>query len=268
MELFRTTVAGILEALNNRSMLDILVQLLMLLFAGVAAFFIHRATLKALNRQLQQEQLSGLRSTLLKVGQRLAFPLSALSAVWVGSLLFNHFGYQTLLLNLVTKLLLALAAVRLIVYALRVGIAPGPALKAWEKVISTMIWVMVALIILDWLPAVEAFLDQIALTVGESRAHGAETGGAGCTLCTAGPVDLGCNRAATEEGKDHQRQLAGGYFQGHQGQPADSGVFTGDDRGRAESRFPDHLRRCTGCRYWFWPAEDCQQLHQWFHPAG
>ena len=169
MELFGTTVAAILDAYHSHSMTEILVQLLMLLFAAVASFFIHRATLKALDRLLQQEQLSVLRSTLLKVGQRLAFPLSALFAVLVGSLLFNHFGYPTPLLNLVSKLLLALAGVRLIVYALRVGIAPGPALKAWEKVISTTIWVMVALVILDWFPAVEAFLEQIALTVGESR---------------------------------------------------------------------------------------------------
>jgi len=173
MELFGTTVAAILEAFNNRSMMEILVQLLVqllvLLVAGVAAFFIHRASLKALNRQLQQEQPSGLRSTLLKVGQRLAFPLSALFAVLVGSLLLNEFGYQTPLLNLISKLLVALAGVRLIVYTLGVGIAPGPALQAWEKVISTTIWFMVALVILDWLPAVEAFLEQIALTVGESR---------------------------------------------------------------------------------------------------
>jgi len=92
-----------------------------------------------------------------------------LSAVLVGSLLFNHFGYQTPLLNLISKLLVALACVRLIVYALRIGIAPGPMLKAWEKVISTTIWIMVALVILDWLPVVEAFLEQIALTIGESR---------------------------------------------------------------------------------------------------
>ena len=169
MELFGTTVAAILEAFNNRSMMESLAQLLVLLVASVAAFFIHRATLKALNRQLQQERLSGLRSTLLKVGQRLAFPLSALSAVLVGSLLFIKFGYQTPLLNLISKLLLALAGVRLIVYVLRVGIAPGPTLKAWEKIISTTIWGLVALYMLDWLPAVEAFLEQIALTVGESR---------------------------------------------------------------------------------------------------
>jgi len=169
MELFGTTVAGILDAFNNRSMLEILVQLLVLLFAAVAAFFIHRATLKALDRQLQQEQLSDLRSTLLKLGQRLAFPLSALFAVLVGSLLFNEFGYQTPLLGLISKLLLALAGVRLIVYVLRVGIVPGPTLQAWEKIISTTIWCLVALYILDWLPAVEAFLEKIALTVGESR---------------------------------------------------------------------------------------------------
>ncbi len=65
--------------------------------------------------------------------------------------------------------MLALASVRLLVYMLRVGVAPGPALKAWEKIISTTVWGLVVLYMLDWLAPVEAFLDHIALTVGESR---------------------------------------------------------------------------------------------------
>ncbi|MEN8206338.1 MAG: hypothetical protein ABFS24_10020 [Pseudomonadota bacterium] len=141
MELVGTTVAGLLEAFSNRSMTAILVQLLILLVAGVAAFFIHRVTLKALNRQLQQEQLSDLRSTLLKVGQRLAFPLSALSAVLVGSLLFNQFAYQTPVLNLISKLLVALAGVRLIVYVLRIWLSdPQEGVGTVRSDINLAIW--------------------------------------------------------------------------------------------------------------------------------
>ena len=84
-------------------------------------------------------------------------------------MVFSQFGFPTPLLNVIAKLLLALAIIRIIVYALRVGIAPGPTLQAWEKVISTAIWAVVALHLVGWLPVLESILDQLAITVGDHR---------------------------------------------------------------------------------------------------
>jgi len=169
MELFGTKVAGIIEELGARSATVLMLEAALLVIASVAAFIMHRVFTRYVEERLQHENLSVLHTILLKIGQRLALPLSALAAVLLIRLVINQYDYETPLLDLFAELLLALAGVRLVVFALRVGIAPGPVLLAWEKIISTTIWGFVALYILDWLPAVEAFLEQIAITVGESR---------------------------------------------------------------------------------------------------
>jgi small-conductance mechanosensitive channel len=169
MEEFSTSLVNFLEAFTERGMTVLALQLLLMVAAGVTAFFIHRHSQKSLVERLKYKDISRVRSLLLKIGQRLAFPLSGLFAVMVGLVVFRQFGIETPLLNILAKLLVALAIVRLVVYALRVGIAPGPGLKAWEKIISTSIWCVVALHLVGWLPAVEVFMDQLAIGTGEHR---------------------------------------------------------------------------------------------------
>ena len=159
MEEIWTSLVNLLETFTARGVTVLVLQLLLMATAGVAAFFIHRYSQKSLVERLESRDISRLRSLLLKIGQRLAFPLSGLFAVLVGQLVFRQFGLETPLLQVIAKLLVALAIVRPIVYALRVGIAPGPGLKAWEKVISTCIWGVVALHLVGWLPAIEAIMD-------------------------------------------------------------------------------------------------------------
>jgi len=169
MEFIESTAVQLWEAISSRGVTVLLMQLSLMIVAGLAAFYIHRVSRKLLDRRLQRENLSGFRTLLLKIGLRLAFPLSGLFAVLMGRLVFNQFGYTTPLLDMAAKLLLALAAVRLIVYVLRVGIVPGPQLKAWEKIISTSIWIVLALHLLGWLPFLAAGMDQLAFTFGETR---------------------------------------------------------------------------------------------------
>ena len=169
MELFGTTVAQIISELGSRSATVLLTQFSILLAAVVVALIVNRYMQKGLERRLEHTQLGTFHTLSLKFAQRIVMPLLLLLAVSLVRLTMVHYGYPTPLLDVIARLLLALATVRLIVYALRVGIAPGPALKAWEKIISTTIWALVALYILGWLPAVESFLEQIAITVGESR---------------------------------------------------------------------------------------------------
>ena len=169
MEEISTSLVTLWETFSTRGMTVLAMQLLVMVTAGVAAFFIHRYSRKALVRRLESGDLSRLRSLILKIGQRLVFPLSGLFAVLVGQLVFHQSGLETPLLDVLAKLLVALAIVRLIVYALRVGIAPGPGLKAWEKVISTSIWGVVALHLVGWLPAVAVFMDQLAIGSGDHR---------------------------------------------------------------------------------------------------
>jgi small-conductance mechanosensitive channel len=59
--------------------------------------------------------------------------------------------------------------IRLIVYTLRRGSTPNAALRAWEGIISTSIWILVAFHLLGWLPGLLEALDGLAITVGEAH---------------------------------------------------------------------------------------------------
>jgi small-conductance mechanosensitive channel len=169
MEEILTSLGTLWETFSTRGVTVLARQLLLMTIAVVGAFFIHRYSQKSLDKHLEAGDLSRSRSLLLQIGQRLAFPLSGLFVVLVGQLVFHQFDLETPLLDILAKLLVALAIIRLIVYALRVGIAPGPGLKAWEKVISTSIWGVVALHLVGWLPAVAATMDQLAIGSGDHR---------------------------------------------------------------------------------------------------
>jgi len=169
MELFGAYLVEMWDTLTVRDVTVIVLQILLMAAAAIAAFFVHRYSHKAFSDRLQYEGLPVIHRLLLDAGQRLALPLSGLFAVLLGHLAFGVAGFEAPLLDVFAKLMVALAFVRLIVFSLRVGIAPGPALKAWEKVISTIIWVVVALSLVGWLPAVESVMDRLAFTMGDSR---------------------------------------------------------------------------------------------------
>jgi small-conductance mechanosensitive channel len=105
---------------------------------------------------------------MLRTARRLVFPLSAVLVVLAASSLFTVFDYPAALLGIAARLLAALAVIRLLVYALRVGFAQGPALHAWEKVISTTLWGIVALHLVDWLQPLIDGMDKLGIQVGES----------------------------------------------------------------------------------------------------
>jgi small-conductance mechanosensitive channel len=56
----------------------------------------------------------------------------------------------------------------MLVYVLRVGFSQGPALKAWEKIISTVVWGVAALHLVGWLPAVIDTMDKLAVKAGDT----------------------------------------------------------------------------------------------------
>jgi len=169
MEIIQNSLESLWVAITTRSISVLVLQLLLVAVAVAAGFLIHRQSHKHLEASLGSADVSALRRVILKIGQRLAFPLSGLFAVLAGKLVFRQFGLDTPLLDILVQLLVALALVRLVVYALRVGIAPGQALKAWEKVLSTSIWIIVALHLVGWLPAIESIMDQLAFGIGETR---------------------------------------------------------------------------------------------------
>ena len=169
MDMISTLQAGIQAWYDERSPLVVVMQVGLLVVAVVIAWVIQRRLKRELVRQLGVEGTSANRSMLLKLGQRLVFPITALAAVIFGRTALQQFGYSTPVLNLLTELLVALAAIRTIVYALRVGIVQGPMLKAWEQVISSSIWMLVALKLLGLLEPLMQVLDSVAFSFGETR---------------------------------------------------------------------------------------------------
>ena len=111
----------------------------------------------------------GIKTLTLKTAQRILFPLTALLLVLIMRGVLAALNQPIALLKIATPLLLSLAGIRLLVYILRKGFTVTPALKAWENIISTLIWVVVALYLLDWLPGIMETLDSLAFRIGASR---------------------------------------------------------------------------------------------------
>ncbi|NWF39290.1 mechanosensitive ion channel [Mariprofundus sp. NF] len=147
---------------------DFWLQLAVLCLAVVCALLVQKMMIK-LVAERNDEQSSRLRKMSLKTIERIQFPISMLVVTLIGKSVLLHLGFATPLLALATPLLLSLAAIRIFIYMLRKGFSPGPLVKAWENIISTTIWIMVALHLLGWLPDVLAALDALAFSIGEKR---------------------------------------------------------------------------------------------------
>ncbi len=101
--------------------------------------------------------------------KRIIFPLSMMFVVLVGRVIVERIFTSAILLNVAVPLLFSLALIRLMVYLLRRAFKPGPLVKAWEHLISTSIWIIVALHLLGWLPEVVRAMDVVGVSVGDVR---------------------------------------------------------------------------------------------------
>jgi len=121
------------------------------------------------NQVEEGEVESRLRKMSRKGMNRIQFPISMLMVTLIGKAILDHLDIGTLILAIATPLLLSLAGIRVAAYILRKGFPPSPLLKAWENIIATTAWLMVALHLLGWLPGVLAALDNLAFTLGSGR---------------------------------------------------------------------------------------------------
>jgi small-conductance mechanosensitive channel len=137
--------------------------------AAAGALLVRRVLSQGLAQRSEQSAESAVRHLALKTLQRILFPLSMLLGVLAGRALLLHQGNPVTLLNLAVPLLASLATIRTLIYFLRKTFNPGPVVKAWENLIASSVWVVVALHLLGWLPAVLEGLDGMAMQVGGSR---------------------------------------------------------------------------------------------------
>ena len=140
-----------------------------LVLAAVGALLVHRTLGQGLAARTEGGDEYAVRHLALKTLQRILFPLSMLLGVLAGRALLQHQGNPVNLLDLAVPLLTSLATIRILIYFLRKTFRPGPVVKAWENLIAISIWIVVALHLLGWLPAVLKSLDDVAMQVGSSR---------------------------------------------------------------------------------------------------
>lgn len=144
-------------------------ELVVLSLAAAGALYVHRSLGRFLLESTAQRDERHFRRFTLRSAQRIVFPFSMLLGVLAGRAILRDLEYDVVLLKLAVPLLLSLAAIRLAVYVLRKGLQPGPAIKAWEHLISTSIWILVALHLVGWLPDVIGALDAFGYSFGNIR---------------------------------------------------------------------------------------------------
>ena len=99
---------------------------------------------------------------------RVLFPLSSLTFIYIGRFALHHWQHVSLL-TLVVKLLWAMAAIRLSVYALRYIFNPVGWVRATEHIISLSIWVALALHLTGLWPDLLEFLESLSFSVGKTN---------------------------------------------------------------------------------------------------
>jgi len=101
--------------------------------------------------------------------RRVGFPFFMLLALLLGRDLTHHWLAPAHLLNLAVPLLLALAGVRLVIYALRYALNPRESLKLWERTAAWLIWGAFALHITGLLPRIHAAMEALSFQSGTHR---------------------------------------------------------------------------------------------------
>lgn len=101
---------------------------------------------------------------------RVLFPLSTLIVVLIGKWILAHWQH-TSMLHLAATLLVAMAVIRLMVYAVRYIISPGGLLKTLENTLSAFIWVILALHLSGILPEIIQILQDIQFNIGKTTVN-------------------------------------------------------------------------------------------------
>lgn len=144
-------------------------QLVIIALCALLAWYANRHWQTFILKKFGEKERKGLYRTAMRGASRLVFPLSMLLVLLIARGIFGQFSEQTALLDILTPLLLSLAAIRVSVYLLRRVFSPSSALRAWEGVISTGAWIVVALHLVGWLSELLNAMDAIAFELGDGR---------------------------------------------------------------------------------------------------
>lgn len=152
-----------LELLTDLSRPAVYWQLVVIATSLLAALVIN----KVLRRQLVQHGPATWRMGIASA-LRLLFPVVSLVLIHLGASILKQMAQHTSMLKLVSSLLVALAIIRVCVYALRYVFPPSAWLRSIENAVGTAIWGMVALHLTGLLPELISGLDAISFTLGKN----------------------------------------------------------------------------------------------------
>ncbi|MDA8093847.1 MAG: mechanosensitive ion channel [Betaproteobacteria bacterium] len=99
--------------------------------------------------------------------QRLTFPVAALGLVWLARVILGHPNAR--LLDIVIPLLASLAIIRISVFILRNSLARGGPLQYWERIVSTLVWIGLALHITGFSPVILHSLGTLGFDIGDQH---------------------------------------------------------------------------------------------------
>lgn len=134
----------------------------------IIVWLINRYVYKKISAHLD-EQTRQIKRISLKAIQRLFPPLIALGLFLVAKVILQHLKLPVDILEIMIPLSISLAIIRLSVYLLRKAFPVTPLLKTWENIFVVIVWTLLALHLVGWLPDLLIALDDMAITVGESK---------------------------------------------------------------------------------------------------
>ncbi|WP_211161521.1 mechanosensitive ion channel family protein [Aromatoleum bremense] len=100
--------------------------------------------------------------------RRVLFPLAALVLVIGARAVLGEF-HNVSLLNVAVPLLISLALIRLVMFAVRQAVGRSSWIASFERIFAAVAWSVVALHIVGWLPQVIGGLDSVSFTLGSQR---------------------------------------------------------------------------------------------------
>ena len=154
---------------NSINQSSILLQIGIVLVSLIAASLVSRYLGRLILGMGGEHPMPSFKKLTFSTIRRILFPITASILVLILLGVLQALKQPVQLLNIAISLLLSLAGIRLLVFFLRKGFTATPLLKAWENIISTLIWFVVALYLLDWLPSVTQTLDSFAFKLGATR---------------------------------------------------------------------------------------------------
>lgn len=166
MESIITTVINGFKALATAAGIW---QLLIIAMAIFLALVAHRRWQQFIVTRIGSEEARGIGRITLRGTGLVVFPLVAVVIAVTASGILSQFGINTPFIDVLVPLVFSIAIIRAVAYTLRRIYSPSPALRAMEGMIAAVVWGVVALYLLGWLPDVLAALDKPGITLGTAR---------------------------------------------------------------------------------------------------